>query len=82
MSDETINVNLIKDDEVCQTKEFDWPQDYKDIFEDIITQFNLKKKKSKVTLLLVNEDEDEYAIKSQNDLDKYKNQLKEFKVYV
>ena len=82
MTDETINVNLIKDDEVCQTKEFDWPQDYKDIFEDIITQFNLKKKKSKVTLLLVNEDEDEYAIKSQNDLDKYKNQLKEFKVYV
>ena len=82
MTDETINVNLIKDDEVCQTKEFGWPQDYKDIFEDIITQFNLKKKKSKVTLLLVNEDEDEYAIKSQNDLDKYKNQLKEFKVYV
>ena len=82
MTDETINVNLIKDDEVCQTKEFDWPQDYKDIFEGIITQFNLKKKKSKVTLLLVNEDEDEYAIKSQNDLDKYKNQLKEFKVYV
>ena len=82
MTDETINVNLMKDDEVCQTKEFDWPQDYKDIFEDIITQFNLKKKKSKVTLLLVTEDEDEVAIKSQNDLDKYKNQLKEFKVYV
>ena len=79
MEEGKIKVTLTINDDAIDDKYFDWPQKYDSFLEKILGDFNLKKKSSKVTLISINEDEDEFCIKSEEDLKSVEN-IVEFKL--
>ena len=56
---ESIGVHYIKNDEIFESKNLNFPQKYDDFIRDIIQKFALKTKKSNIALQLVTNDGNE-----------------------
>ena len=81
--DETIEVNLLKDKKISDSKNLPWPQKYEDFIKDIKEKFKLKKN-TNVILTLITIDEDDWDIGSQDDLDPYleEDKIKKFNIEI
>ena len=81
---ESIGVHYIKNDEIFESKNLNFPQKYEDFIKDIIQKFALKTKKSNIALQLVTNDGNGAYIESQNELNHYleDGKIKEFKFYI
>ena len=67
---ETIEVNLIKNKKLSETKNITWPQKYEDFIKDIKKNFQLNQN-SEIFLTLITKDDDDIIINTQDDLDPY-----------
>ena len=67
--------------EVKEAKDLPNPKGLKDFINEIAKSFGIKKKKT-ISLIGFTEDEDEYPINSQDDLNDYKSEIKEFHFYI
>ena len=81
---ESIGVHYIKNDEIFESKNLNFPQKYDDFIRDIIQKFALKTKKSNIALQLVTSEGNGAYIGSQNELNHYlkDGKIKEFKFYI
>ena len=81
---ESIGVHYIKNDEIFESKNLNFPQKYEDFIKDIIQKFALKTKKSNIALQLVTSEGNGAYIESQNELNHYlkDGKIKEFKFYI
>ena len=81
--DETIEVNLLKDKKISDSKNLPWPQKYEDFIKDIKEKFKLKKN-TNIILTLITIDEDDWDIGSQDDLDPYleEDKIKKFNIEI
>ena len=84
MDEDSIKVTYIKDKETQIEKDLSWPQEFDALIQDIREKFGFEDKNTKVNLKVVTYEEDEITIKSQQELQEYKddNSLKEFKFTV
>ena len=67
---ETIEVNLIKNKKLSETKNITWPQKYEDFIKDIKKNFQLNQN-SEIFLTLITKDDDDIIINTKDDLDPY-----------
>ena len=81
---ESIGVHYIKNDEIFESKNLNFPQKYDEFIKDIIQKFALKTKKSNIALQLVTNEGNGAYIESQNELNHYlkDGKIKEFKFYI
>jgi hypothetical protein len=67
--------------EVKSAKDFKKPQKFDAFIDSIAKTFGIKKKRN-ISLILINDDNEEIAVKSQEDFDEFLEDLKEFKFYL
>ena len=79
-----IKVDYYKDDVLKDTNNLARPKKYEDFIKDIIKKFNLEGKNLEIILKVITYDEDDYTIKSQENLQYYMNNynIREFKFNV